>query len=53
MSGARFAVDAHTVITIGDHAAALSDLKVGQMVEVQAMPRPQLLPLATSIHGLL
>src|SRR6266849_3806192 len=53
VSGARFAVDAHTVITIGDHAAALSDLKVGQMVEVQAMPRPQLLPLATSIHGLL
>jgi len=51
VAGARFAVDAHTVITIGDNAAQLMDLKVGQMVEVRAMPRPDLPPLATSIHG--
>jgi hypothetical protein len=51
VSGAHFAVDSHTIIIIGDHAAALSDLKVGQMVEVRAMPRPGLPPLAMAIHG--
>jgi hypothetical protein len=51
VSGAHFAVDSHTVIIIGDHAGALSDLKVGQMVEVKAMPRPDLPPLAIGIHG--
>jgi hypothetical protein len=48
---ARFAVDAHTVITIGDHAAALADLHIGQLVELHAVLRPGLPPLATKIHG--
>jgi hypothetical protein len=51
VAGAHFAVDSHTVIIIGDHAGALSDLKVGQTVEVKAMPRPDLPPLAIGIHA--
>ncbi len=51
VSGAHFAVDSHTVIVIGDHPGALSDLKVSQIVEVKAMPRPDLPPLAIGIHA--
>ena len=50
VSGARFAVDSHTMIVIGDHAGTFADLKVGQTVELKAMPRPELPPLAVGIH---
>ena len=49
--GHRFAVDAATVIHIGDKAAALSDLKVGQVVEVRGKARAGLPPLATEIRA--
>ena len=50
VSGARFAVDSHTMIVIGDHAGTFADLKVGQTVELKAMPRLELPPLAIGIH---
>ena len=50
VSGARFAVDAHTTIVVGDHPGTFADVKVGQTVELKAMPRPDLPPLAIGIH---
>ncbi len=51
VAGVRFAVDATTMIHLGDHAATLADLKVGQTAEVHGTARANLPPLATSIQA--
>ena len=43
----RFAVDPNTTVSIGDHEATFAALRVGQAVDVHAVARPNLPPLAS------